>query len=154
MSTPTQYSSPESTNQYGQPPMPPQMPFTPAPKPKAKRKWLVPVIVAVALIFGFAAGSSSNPAPPAVETIKEVEKKVRVEVPVVPPECKTAFTNAEELFSSAARTSTIFKSAIDAVAIMDVPGINAATGKIKAENVIIDGVGTKYAAAKTKCLAG
>lgn len=154
MSTPTQYNSPESTNQYGQPPMPPQMPLTPAPKRKTLFNWKLAMFIFAAFLLGAVMGTGTVKEPAAVETIKEVEKIVRVEVPVVPPECGAAFTNAEELFLSAARTSTIFKGAIDAVAIMDVPGINAATEKIKAENTIVEGVGTKYAAAKTKCLAG
>jgi len=148
MSQPTQYNT--------QPQQPLHMPVNaPVPtKPKSKRKWLLPVLVAVALLFGFGIGSVSNPAPPPVETIKEIEKPVRVEVPVVPPECAEAFTHAETAFSSAGRTSDIFKDAIDAVYQRDVPAIEAQTVKIKAENEVVTGVAPKYVAAKTACLAG
>lgn len=156
MSVPTQYNSPESTNQYGQPPLPPQMPFTPGQKPKSKRKWLMPVLIAVALIFGFGFGSAANPAPAAVETIKEVpvEKRVEVKVPVVPPSCAEAFDHAEAVFSSASRTVGIFQTVITAITNFDTAGIKAGTAKIDTETSVLKVTGPKYQSAKAKCLAG
>lgn len=155
MSTPTQLpETPNHTPKFNATP-PDYIPSgIPAPKPKPKFNWLIAVAALFALIFGFSVGSAANPAPPPVETTKEVEKIVRVEVPVVPPECAVAFRHAEEVFQSSSRTVGIFQVILKAVSRMDADGISAESPNIEAETAVVEKNAPLYSTAKTKCLAG
>lgn len=135
------------------PPMPPQ-----APK-KAKKKWLVPVLIVAALLLGAGMGNASAAAKPAEiqiqtkEVEKVVEKKVPVPVPTTPSECAAALDYAEDVMRSSARVVGIFSDIIDAVKILDANKITELSPKIDDETVILEDIRPKYQSAAATCRA-
>jgi hypothetical protein len=130
------------------------------PKPqKPKRGWLVPVIVAVALIFGFGMGAiKPPPAPVTIE--KVVEKRVevpvekRVEVPVTPQACITALSKAGEIIDISGNTVGIMSDTLKAAVTWDSATITANTEKVKTETTKLKDITPGYISAREECQAG
>jgi len=150
----TQYNSPESTNQYGAvPPMPDHKPT------KAKKKWLVPLLIAVALLFGAGIGNATAAAKPAEiqiqtkEVEKVVEKKVNVPVLTTPASCTDAITYAEQIMSSSARAVGVMGEMFKAAARLDAATITSLSPKIDDETAVLNGIRPKYQSARDSCQA-
>lgn len=144
---PTYYASPESTNQYQ--PVPP-MPEHPPVKPKAKRRWLMPVLLIAALFVGLAVGSA-KPTPDPVTVEKQVEK--RVEVPVTPPECGKALTLYDQLVTYSTEALGYSNDALQSAAKLDAAGIYAANDKVTALTPKINDLTPLLRSAKDTCRA-
>lgn len=117
-----------SENQY-----PSQFPAQPARKPKKSRKWLAPVLVAVALFAGIGIGNASAEPGTVTNTVtKEVKvpgpvetKEVEVvkEVEVTPQVCKDALDLADESFS-------IFSEIMGALGELDLAEVERLNGTL------------------------
>lgn len=145
---PTYYASPESTNQYQ--PSVPAMPNHPPVKPKAKRRWLMPVLLIAALFVGLAVGST-KPTPDPVTIEKQVEK--RVEVPVTPPECGKALVLYDQLVNYSTEALGYSNEALQSAATLDAAGIYAANDKVKTLTPKINDLTPLLIAAKSTCRA-
>jgi hypothetical protein len=127
-------------------------------KPKAKRRWLVPLLIAVALLMGVGMGSA-KPAPDPVTIEKVVEKKVevpvekRVEVPVTPPSCLTALSKAGEIIDISGNTVGILSDTLKAAVTWDSATITANTEKVKAQTSKLGDISPSYISAREECQA-
>jgi hypothetical protein len=129
-----------------------------APKPKAKRRWLVPLLIAVALLMGVGMGSA-KPAPEPVTVTKEVVKEVPVEkvvtkeVPVTPKACITALKHAGEIIDISGDTIGILSDTLTAAGNFDVAAITANSEKVKAQTAKLGGISPSYISAREECQA-
>lgn len=140
------------------PPVPPMPVYSPNPK-RPKKRFLVPILVIGALLFGLATGAASTSAKE-VEVIKEVpvekivEKEVTVEVPVTPQACLDVITTAGKILTVSVAIQDAQQDALTAVSNSDVAGINAATEKVKAQNAVLDTLTGPWGEAIEGCRAG
>ena len=149
---PTYYASPESTNQYGGP-----VPPMPTKAPKKPKQWLVPVLIAVALVFGAGMGNASAAVKPAEIQIqeKEVEKIVekKVPVPTTPASCIDAITYAEQVMESSSRAFGVMGEMFKAAAKLDAATMTALSPKIDDETDTLNRIRPKYQSARDSCKA-
>jgi hypothetical protein len=130
----------------------PPMPNHPPVKPKAKRKWLVPVLMIAALLLGIGFGSI-KPTPDPVTITKEVPVEKRVEVPVTPTACGTALTLYDQLVGYSTEALGYSNEALQSAAKLDAAGIYAANDKVKTLTPKIDTLAPLLRAAKDTCRA-
>jgi hypothetical protein len=132
------------------------IPPMPTKKPKAKRKWLMPLLLGFALLIGIGVGST-KPAPPPVTIEKPVdkivEKEKRVEVPVTPPECIKALALSEQVITLSGEALGYSGDAMKAATNMDVAGIYAANDKIKTVSPKLTAITDPLTSAKATCRA-
>ncbi|MFC9335849.1 hypothetical protein [Arthrobacter sp. NPDC057009] len=144
---------PPTQSAYGQMGMPPVL--QPAPEPgKPKRKWLLPVGLAVAgLVLGFGAGMGAKPEPEIVVQEKIVEKEVEVEVvkEVTPPSCIEALDVTQEAIELFSTYPEMANDAVQAAGTFDTAGLQAATRKIETFNSDLGKLTPKVGAPVAAC---
>jgi hypothetical protein len=123
-------------------------------QPKPKRGWLAPVLVAVALIFGFGVGAI-KPTPEPVTITREVpvDKIVTKEVPVTPQACITALEGAGEIIDLSGKTIGVISDNVSAAAKLDVSALRANNEKVEANTEKLKGITPGYVAAREECQA-
>lgn len=137
---------------YTVPPMPNH-----APK-KAKRKWLVPLLMLAALLVGLTVGAA-KPAPDPVTIEKVVEKKVevpvekQVEVPVTPTACGDFIDLAEKVNNISSEVLGIMSSTITAAGNLDAATITANNAKLPPQTAKLKAITPDYQSARDTCRA-
>lgn len=147
------------TNWNPTPPNPlPPLPVNPPAKPKAKRRWLVPVLVLVALFMGVGIGSA-KPAPDPVTITKEVPvekivtKEVPVEVPVTPTECGDFITLAAKVNDINSEVLGLLSSSLTAAGNLDSATIMANNAKLPTQTAKLKALTPEYQTARDTCKA-
>lgn len=136
------------------PPLPNHSPHP----PKSKRRWIMPLLIIVALFMGVGMGSA-KPAPDPVTITKEVPvekivtKEVEVTKEVTPPSCITALEHAGEIIDISGDTIGILSETLTAAGNFDVATITANSGKVKAQTDKLGKVSPKYVSAREECQA-
>jgi hypothetical protein len=134
--------------------MPPYQPQ--APKPKAKRGWMVPVLVAVALIFGFGMGAI-KPAPDPVTIEKRVEvpveKIVTKEVPVTPAACGDYIEASSKVNDISSTVVGILSDTLSAAVNLDAATIRANNAKVDAETAKLKDITPEFQSTRDTCKA-
>lgn len=139
------------------PPVPPMPVYVPNPK-RPKKRFLVPILVITALLFGVATGAASTSAKE-VEVIKEVpvekivEKEVTVEVPVTPEACTDALDYASIIFTMNADAIGTMQDMLQHAVAMDAAGLEADTAKLDKQTQELGKVKTPFTDAVKECRA-
>jgi len=116
-------------------------PTTPTPAAPKRRRWITPTIAIGTLVAGFAIGAGASgvataeaPEPEVItETITEVET-VTETVEVTPAVCLDAINSARAGFGVAADLTRLIGPALEAAAVWDIAGLEAAMDDLEVLN--------------------
>lgn len=126
--------------------------------PKQKKRWLMPVLVAVAVLLGFAVGGAAVP-PKTVEVTKEVPvdkivtKEVTKEVPTTPKECTDALDYAATIFTMNADAIGTMSDMVQHAGHLDADGLNADNAKLDKQTQELSKIKQPYQDAVAACRA-
>lgn len=142
------------------PPVPPMPIYVPNPK-RPKKRFLVPILIIAALLFGVATGAASTSAKE-VEVIKEVEvvKEVPVEkivtetVEVTPKSCTDALDYASILFTLNADAIGTMQNMLKHAVAFDAAGLDADTAELNKTTEAVGKLKTPFTNAVKECRAG
>lgn len=121
-----------------------------APKPKKRRRWVTPALLAAGVAVGAALGAAGEPAAPEPE-VREVTVTEEVEVPTTPQICLEALDRAETVIQYAAEGIGIMADGFDAASRYDVSGIEAATAELDTLQGPLQVARAEYDSASMEC---
>src|SRR5690625_1461474 len=114
-------------------------PTTPTPAAPKRRRWITPTIAIGTLVAGFAIGAGASGVAtaeaPEPEVITEVETVTEtIEVEVAPAVCLDAINSARAGFGVAADLTRLMGPALEAAAVWDIAGLEAAMDDLEVLN--------------------